>query len=62
MSPLVAGPWWADEHPQAKKKNWGLGAYIHYRVEVIGQAEGRLVLVEIQEDRQGICNMDAFHR
>jgi len=56
----VAVPWWADEHPQAKKK-WGLGAYVCYRVEVIGQAEGYLILVEIQEDRQGIYNMNAFN-
>lgn len=61
MSLLVFVPWVADEHPHAKKNNWGLGAHVCYRAKVIGQAEGRLVLVEIQEDRQGICNMGAFH-
>jgi len=59
MQPLVAVPWWVDKNPGAKRKIWGWGAYICYRVEVIGQAEGSLVLIEIKEDRQGICNMNA---
>jgi len=57
----VAVPWWADEHPQAKKIIGGWGAYVCYRVEVIGQTEGYLILVEIQEDRQGIYNMNAIN-
>ena len=44
-----------------RKKNWGLVAYVCYRVKVIGQAKGYLILVEIQEDRQGICSMNAFN-
>lgn len=36
-------------------------AYVCYRVKVIGQAKGYLILVEIQEDRQGICSMNAFN-
>jgi hypothetical protein len=43
-----------------RKRIGGLGAYVCYQVEVIGQAEGYLILVEIQEDRQGVYNMNAF--
>jgi hypothetical protein len=61
MTPLVAVPWWEDEHPKAKKKKEGPEAHICYRVEVIGQPEGHLVPIEINNNGQGICNMNSFN-
>jgi hypothetical protein len=46
------------EYESSCSEQQGSENYIRYQVEVIGQAERRLVLVEIEEDRQGICVLD----